>query len=223
MTTAPLLALEAATYEGSVAIVRPGEVLAERTVAMRGSGVERLLPAVEAALSESGVQASELGGVVCGEGPGSFTSLRIAGAIAKGIASAHSLPLHAVSSLLLILAGSRWSGEAGRYLALLGAMRGELFAAGYELSSNGNITEIDAPPLVSEDEVERLAHRLGARRIGVGQELAAAPHARGVSRLMAAEIVGAPVELDGWEPRYGRVAEAQARWEASHGRPLPAG
>lgn len=221
--TAPLLALEAATYEGSVAIVRPGVVLAERTVAMRGSEVERLLPAVEAALSESGLQASELGGVVCGEGPGSFTSLRIAGAIGKGIASARSLPLHAVPSLLLLLAGSRWSGEAGRYLALLGAMRGELFAAGYEISTGGSITDFDAPPLVQENEAERLAQRLGARRIGPGQELAAAPHARGVARLLAAGKLGAPVELDGWEPRYGRVAEAQARWESSHGRPLPAG
>jgi hypothetical protein len=25
----------------------------------------------------------------------------------------------------------------------------------------------------------------------------------------------------GWEPVYGRPAEAQARWESAHGRPLP--
>ena len=24
-----------------------------------------------------------------------------------------------------------------------------------------------------------------------------------------------------WEPNYGRPAEAQARWETAHGRPLP--
>jgi hypothetical protein len=27
--------------------------------------------------------------------------------------------------------------------------------------------------------------------------------------------------LDDWEPTYGRPAEAQARWEAAHGRALP--
>jgi hypothetical protein len=28
------------------------------------------------------------------------------------------------------------------------------------------------------------------------------------------------VDLDAWEPDYGRQAEAQARWEFMHGRPL---
>jgi tRNA threonylcarbamoyladenosine biosynthesis protein TsaB len=31
-----------------------------------------------------------------------------------------------------------------------------------------------------------------------------------------------PVDLAGWEPDYGRLAEAQVRWEAVHGRPLTA-
>ena len=30
------------------------------------------------------------------------------------------------------------------------------------------------------------------------------------------------VDLDRWEPDYGRLAEAQVKWEATHGRPLPA-
>ena len=30
------------------------------------------------------------------------------------------------------------------------------------------------------------------------------------------------VDLDRWEPDYGRLAEAQVKWEAAHGRPLPA-
>jgi tRNA threonylcarbamoyladenosine biosynthesis protein TsaB len=28
------------------------------------------------------------------------------------------------------------------------------------------------------------------------------------------------VSLDAWEPAYGRLAEAQVKWEAAHGRPL---
>jgi hypothetical protein len=28
-------------------------------------------------------------------------------------------------------------------------------------------------------------------------------------------------DVQGWEPDYGRPAEAQARWEIAHGRPLP--
>ena len=30
-----------------------------------------------------------------------------------------------------------------------------------------------------------------------------------------------PVSLAAWEPDYGRLAEAQVKWERAHGRPLP--
>jgi tRNA threonylcarbamoyladenosine biosynthesis protein TsaB len=31
------------------------------------------------------------------------------------------------------------------------------------------------------------------------------------------------VDLATWEPNYGRLAEAQVKWEAAHGRALTAG
>ena len=48
------------------------------------------------------------------------------------------------------------------------------------------------------------------------------PHARGCVTLGTAWPLPPAVELGAWEPAYGRVAEAQARWEAAHGRPLGA-
>jgi tRNA threonylcarbamoyladenosine biosynthesis protein TsaB len=45
----------------------------------------------------------------------------------------------------------------------------------------------------------------------------ARPHARAVA-LMAEP---AAVDLATWEPAYGRLAEAQVKWEAAHGRALP--
>src|SRR4051794_36770667 len=110
------LALDAATYEGSVAVLLGGEVLAERTVAMRGEREERLMPAVAAALAESGVAPGDLARVVCGEGPGSFTSLRIAASLAKGIAGGVGAPLLAVPSLALVVAGARPALGPGRYV-----------------------------------------------------------------------------------------------------------
>ncbi|MBK5188050.1 MAG: hypothetical protein JJD97_07375, partial [Gemmatimonadaceae bacterium] len=49
-----MLALEAATSTGSVAIIRGRAVLATREVAMRGGAEEHLLPAIDAALGEAG-------------------------------------------------------------------------------------------------------------------------------------------------------------------------
>jgi tRNA threonylcarbamoyladenosine biosynthesis protein TsaB len=211
------LALDAATYTGTVAVLRDGHVVAERAVAMRGEHEERLLPAVAAALAEAGATPADITRVVCGAGPGSFTSLRIAGSIAKGIASARALPMFELPSLALIIAGNALPD--GRYLAVLDAMRGESYTAGYERRATG-VVAIAPPALVARAAVAEMAEALGARLAGPAEELAVGPHARGAA-LLGAWIAGAsPVDLATWEPQYGRVAEAQAKWEREHGRPL---
>jgi tRNA threonylcarbamoyladenosine biosynthesis protein TsaB len=216
-TPALTLALDAATYTGTVAVLRDGAVVADRAVAMRGEHEERLLPAVAAALAEAGATPADIARVVCGGGPGSFTSLRIAASIAKGIASARGVPMFEVPSLALIVAGNAL--PAGRYLAVLDAMRGETYVAGYARDANG-VTEIAAPALVARAAVAVMAEALGARLAGPAEALAFAPHARGVSLLASRLAAAPPVDLATWEPQYGRVAEAQAKWEREHGRPL---
>jgi tRNA threonylcarbamoyladenosine biosynthesis protein TsaB len=80
------LAIEASTYAASVALVNGERVLREMTVPMRDPKHEQLMPAVASTLGTTSVR--ELDAIVCGGGPGSFTSLRIAAAIAKGLAVA---------------------------------------------------------------------------------------------------------------------------------------
>jgi tRNA threonylcarbamoyladenosine biosynthesis protein TsaB len=98
------LALDASTYVGSVCIARGGDVWLARTVAMRDPRSERLMPAVAAALGDAAIGLADVDRIVCGEGPGSFTSLRIAASIAKGLAVAADRPRYAVSSLALMVA-----------------------------------------------------------------------------------------------------------------------
>jgi tRNA threonylcarbamoyladenosine biosynthesis protein TsaB len=215
------LALDAATYTATVAIISGSDVVAVEEVAMRGEHEERLMPAVAAALQAAGVTVRDVHRIVCGAGPGSFTSLRIAAAIAKGIATATGAPLYAVSSLALVVAGSPSAAVPGRYLAVLDAMRGEAYVSGYEVGDGGAIEEIAPLALVPRAEVEPCAERLGARAIGPGERLVAVPHARGVARLGGRFAESGPVSLAEWEPAYGRLAEAQVRWERAHGRPLP--
>ena len=214
------LALDASTYIGSVAVLRDGAVIAESAAAMRGEDEERLMPAVIATLADAGCTAAEVQRVVCGAGPGSFTSLRIAGAIAKGIAFGNDVPLFAVSSLALIVAGYRPSLKAGRYLALLDAMRAERYASLFDVSVDGSVRELDSLGRIADADVAATCERLGANAIGPRESLEAAPHARGVASLLGSVIVSGPVSLDHWEPAYGRLAEAQVKWEAAHGRAL---
>lgn len=216
--TALTLAIDASTYAGTVAVLRGERVLAERTIAMRGEREERLMPAVAAALLEARVVIGALDRVVCGGGPGSFTSLRIAASIAKGIATVRGISLLAVPSLALIVAGAEPPLEEGRYLAVLDAMRGEVYTLLLSATREGAVAVQSGAVLVPASDVASLARREGATAVGPGQISSHPPHARGVARLEGALV---DVSLQQWEPQYGRLAEAQVKWEAAHGRALP--
>ncbi|MHB1864476.1 MAG: tRNA (adenosine(37)-N6)-threonylcarbamoyltransferase complex dimerization subunit type 1 TsaB [Gemmatimonadaceae bacterium] len=227
------LALDASTYVGTVAVIRDGCVVAEGETAMRGRDIERLMPAVAAALDAAGVTAAQVGRVVCGDGPGSFTSLRIAASIAKGLATGNGAALMRVSSLALVAAGAP-ALTPGAYVAVLDALRGDVYFQRLVVGPGGDVVPDHERALGPVDAVPRMAQAIGARvvgpaavldllpgvpREGAGSALELAPHARGVIRLEAALQMA---DLASWEPRYGRLAEAQVKWEAVHGRPLPA-
>ena len=220
MSAALTLAIDASTYRGTVAVLSADRVLTTAEVAMRGEREERLMPAVAAALGEAGVSAHDLSRVVCGGGPGSFTSLRIGVAIAKGICTAAQRPLAAVSSLALLVAGAERPMSDGRYVAVLDAMRGDVHAAVIE-SHGGIVVSIAASQLLPRAAVAALAASHGAKVVGAGESIDAAPRARGVARV--APTLVEIVSLESWEPAYGRLAEAQVKWEAAHGRSLATG
>src|SRR5687767_2623327 len=207
------LALEASTYSGSVAVIRDGVVIAEGDTAMRGEREERLMPAVAEALAAAGVAPNEIERVVCGAGPGSFTSLRIAGAIAKGLALSAGAPLHPVSSLFLIIAGARPALAPGRYVAVSDAMRGDAFAAVYAVT-DAAIAEALPTTIVPKSELAAFARQHAAHLVGPNESAAGPPHARGAAALGARAPWPPVADLASWEPDYGRLAEAQVRWEA---------
>jgi tRNA threonylcarbamoyladenosine biosynthesis protein TsaB len=213
------LAIEASTYSGSVAVIQGGIVAAERETAMRGEREERLMPAVADVLREARVQPDAVERVVCGAGPGSFTSLRIAAAIAKGLALTAGAPLHAVSSLFLVVAGARPTVAPGRYVVAMDAMRGDVFAAVFTVT-DGAITEEVPVTIVPRSELATFARVHSANVIGPNETPPVGPHARGVVALGTLAPWPPGADLAAWEPDYGRLAEAQVRWEAAHGRAL---
>jgi tRNA threonylcarbamoyladenosine biosynthesis protein TsaB len=217
------LVLEASTYAGSTAVIDGRRVVAERAVAMRGREHEALMPSVAEALAEAGVGPGAIDRVVCGAGPGSFTSLRIAGAIAKGIALAAVCPLVPVSSLAIVVA-SREPFAPGRYLAAIDALRGEHYVALFEVDAAGALRALGPEMRVLSSEVLERAAAPDAVAVGPGREGAAHVDPRAAAAARLADLLDATpaADLAGWEPAYGRLAEAQVKWEATHGRSLEA-
>lgn len=214
------IAIEASTDVGTVAVLQDGRLVGEGEARMKGRREERLMPAVLAILQEAGCAPRAVSAVVCGCGPGSFTSLRIAGAIAKGIVVGSGCALYTVSSLALLVAGTPMSLNPGRYLTAVEALRGELYASLFDIAPDGRIAELANLGRIREGDVARVCAREHARALGPGQELEAKPHARGVARLIEAIEASGRASVDEWEPSYGRLAEAQVNWEAVHGREL---
>jgi tRNA threonylcarbamoyladenosine biosynthesis protein TsaB len=216
------LALDASTYEGDVALLDDGQVLAEQAAAMKGRESEQLMPAVAAVLQHAKLDLGVVERVVCGAGPGSFTSLRIAGGIAKGIASGLCLPLFAAPSLALVVAGA--DPSPGRYLGAIDALRGEFYVGLYDVDHGGCIAEVEPARIVAATDVIAVAGEYRARIVSptdFAGGIRSRPRARGVTRLEELFAARGPVDVRGWEPAYGRLAEAQVKWESAHGRPLP--
>ncbi|HEY3112901.1 MAG TPA: tRNA (adenosine(37)-N6)-threonylcarbamoyltransferase complex dimerization subunit type 1 TsaB [Gemmatimonadaceae bacterium] len=236
------IAIEGSTYAGSVAILRGSEVLSERSLrgeegsAHRTERGERLMPALADCIAETGVSRHDVTRIVCGAGPGSFTSLRVAGSVAKGLATGYGVDLYAVNSLLLTVAGLIQEERAvdrlrrktpsamlapGPHLSLVDAMRGEFFGLRVLIEEAGTVKPMGRVELMTTDDIAELRQRKAILRcIGPGQEIDVGPHARGVGVLLESILEQGPVDLASWEPDYGRLAEAQVRWEAAHGRPL---
>ncbi|MEO6447432.1 MAG: tRNA (adenosine(37)-N6)-threonylcarbamoyltransferase complex dimerization subunit type 1 TsaB [Gemmatimonadaceae bacterium] len=214
------LAFDAATYAGTVAVFRDYELLAGATLEMRDRKEERLMPAIAHTLARARVTPRDVGRVTCGGGPGSFTSLRIAAAIAKGLTVSLGAELWVVPSLALVVAGNARC-TAGRYIAALDAMRGEWYARPFVVGPGGEVHPDGEPALWSTETLEAETDRRGATLVGPGLRLDAGPHARGVTRLSPGPLL-AKVNHETWEPDYGRLAEAQVKWEQVHGRALRA-
>lgn len=220
------LALDASTHSGTVALVCGADVLGASDVPMRNAGRETLLPAIADLMHRTGTAIGQVERIVCGSGPGSFTGLRIAASTAKALAlgarakEGTRIPFYGVSSLLLIVAGNEIAGRPGRYVAVLDALRGEVYTAAFEIGARLDIVEIAGTSVQRREEIDAYAAGLGARLVGPDQAERFAPHARGVARLPAMLDATAPADLESWEPDYGRDAEAQVRWEKAHGRPL---
>jgi len=159
-----LLALETSTPYCSVAVDRDGEVFARHFEAGQRHA-ELALDAVDALLREAGIDVSRLDGVVYGEGPGSFTGLRIACGLVQGIALARSLPVVGISTLAALAEES----AAQCVIACLDARMGEVYHAAYV--RDGDDWNVQSPPGVYRPGgVPSLA---GSDWVGVGSGFAA--------------------------------------------------
>lgn len=196
-----------------------------------------VLGMADAMLAELGARPRDVVRVLTGDGPGSFTGLRVATAVAKALVWGRPSVEWRTAPSLLIRAARHAPGAGGTVLALADALRGELYAGCWRFE-DGGVTPVGDPPrsvtpaaLAEYVAVDVVVGSVPERLVAVvrdatGQDTihgeAALPDARWLLALdtMAGgtnQVTDPPT----WQPVYGRPAEAQAVWERTHGRPLP--
>ncbi|MGB8253095.1 MAG: tRNA (adenosine(37)-N6)-threonylcarbamoyltransferase complex dimerization subunit type 1 TsaB [Anaerolineaceae bacterium] len=130
-----LLAIDTSTKWVGLALYDGIMVGSEQIWQTRDHHTIELAMSVNHLLEQTGVQPTEINVLAVATGPGSFTSLRIGLALAKGMALALNVPLIGIPSLDILVAAL----PPGDYplIAVLQAGRGRLAAIRYESGSNG--------------------------------------------------------------------------------------
>lgn len=164
-----LLAIETSTDRLSVAVghgAHGGDTLAHGGPGAAQSSAT-LLPVVGDVLARRGWALAELDAIVFARGPGSFTGLRTACAIAQGLAYGAQnparpagIPVLPVDTLLALAEEARWQREAAgkapanTIVALIDARMGEMYMAVYAANDGGVVTEpLQAPGLCAPSEL----------------------------------------------------------------------
>ena len=144
-----LLAIETSSAVGSLALLN-GSAISERSIATPREQSDRVLPMAEELFAEAGLSLESLDAIVFGCGPGSFSGIRMAAAVAQGLALSRSLPVIAVSSLAAAAQRAWREHGATRSLVCVDARMGEVYWARFGIE-NG-LAQIDGserlgPPL----------------------------------------------------------------------------
>src|SRR5262249_1491039 len=165
-----LLAIDTSTDSCSVAASR-GDARFSRSEPALQRQAERVLGMVEDLLAEARLDLGDIEGIAYGEGPGSFTGLRIAAGVVQGLALARGVGVIGVGSLLALAEESK--GE--KVVACIDAHMGEVYHAAYPTAAPARAADApDAIPLPPglgwtgcgdgfAAHRERLAARLGDR------------------------------------------------------------
>ena len=202
-----VLALDTTTRQGSCALLRGEDVLAEQVSDTAQPPASRLPGELMTLVDAAGLTLADIGLYAVATGPGSFTGLRVGIATMQGLAFAAGKPLVGVSGLDALAAIARTSGPSPDLIATwVDAWRGEVYAGVYE----GGVA-IDEPVVAAP---ARLLERLRGRSVTfIGDGVAA-------YRAQILDAAGVDVRLA--DPLTPPLAGTLARLAVAAGeRPAP--
>jgi tRNA threonylcarbamoyladenosine biosynthesis protein TsaB len=148
-----ILALEFSSERRSVAVARGENVLAE--VAEENSGrMTHAFEMIENVLAAAKMEREEIETIAIGRGPGSYTGIRGAIALAQGWQLAHGITICGVNSAEAIAAQAQAKFYMGEVNVAIYAQRGEFYLGIWKISASTR-EEILPLKIISAEEIEK--------------------------------------------------------------------
>lgn len=211
MSTPRLLALDTATDVVHLVLVQ-GEQALVQALPGGAQASSALLPAIRGLLAQGGLGLRDLDAIAFGHGPGAFTGLRTACAVAQGLAVGAGRPLLALDTLAALAESARQQGEVGDAVwSVLDARMGEVYAARWCRGTDGGWMA-DGPvalysPAVLADAIEHAPAALAGNALTVQADVLGPLAARlGLATWPAAVPDGAALAV------LARVAQGRGAW-----------
>ena len=134
-----LLAFDSSTDTLSIAVQR-GDAVWQHTAPGGPQASAALIPAIQRLLAEAGLGFDTLELIVFGRGPGSFTGLRTACAVAQGLAfgarHGQGVPVLPVDTLLAVAEEARHQHGLTQVVAVLDARMDEVYTAPFQFDGH---------------------------------------------------------------------------------------
>lgn len=172
------LAVETATDLPSIALLRNDALTVRESPGVRAPS-RSVFEWVRELLEESAVSLGELDCIAFGAGPGSFTGVRVAVALAQGLGYARGLPLCPVSTLAALAAGAFRRTNADAVACCLDAHMGEVYVGAYGRDAVAGVCALVPDVLVEPGAVTLPGDRA---YLGAGPGWAAYPDLAGRMR-----------------------------------------
>jgi tRNA threonylcarbamoyladenosine biosynthesis protein TsaB len=126
-----LLAFDTSTQTLSAAVQRDGRVLAREDAAGGAHASATLVPLLQSLVARACLELAQLDAIVFGRGPGSFTGLRTACAVAQGLGFGAKVPVLGIETLLAVAEDARERHAVTQVVAVLDARMNEVYTARY--------------------------------------------------------------------------------------------
>ncbi|MEL6389988.1 MAG: tRNA (adenosine(37)-N6)-threonylcarbamoyltransferase complex dimerization subunit type 1 TsaB [Bacteroidota bacterium] len=191
----PILCVDSSTDICSVAVMTEEDVLSSMDVSDRRHS-SMLSVLIKDCLEHSGIKPTELRAVAIGDGPGSYTGLRVGASTVKGLCYGADIPLVRVSSLETL---AQQYLHADQYvMATIDARRMEAYTAIYDQA--GNLQAPVASTIWSEEVIAELSQRYEQMSIcgnGIAKASDGFQHLHNIE-IRPSEISAADMRIPAW-------------------------